>query len=158
MAWIIVAVIVVLVLGVVIYAVWQRRIIFTSGSRFDRGRSRTVEIMDSRHHSATVGPDGETKSLDELPPDARAKVEEMLESGRNESERIVIEMNGQRREYSSIDKVPPELRSRFESVKKSADSGRGAHRHIIIKKDGKTYTYNSIDEVPLEFRIFLKRK
>jgi len=158
MVWIIAGVITALLLGGFVYAVWKQKIIFTSGRGFEGGRSRTFEIIDKKHFSAAVGPDGQARGLDELPPDPRAKAEETLASGAQKFEKIVVNINGERREYSSIDEVPAELRSRIESVKKEGASGPGPHREIIIKKDGKTYTYNSIDEVPLEFRIFLKRK
>ena len=64
-------------------------------------------------------------SLDEMPPDVRAKAEEMLQSAQPHSRHeqfVVRDSSGSRKVYHSLDEMPPEVRRMFEQVRKSRET------------------------------------
>jgi hypothetical protein len=64
-------------------------------------------------------------SLDEMPPDMRARVEAMMAQGRNSdvesfvSEQITItDEHGNTRTYKSVEEMPPDVRARYEEARR----------------------------------------
>lgn len=64
----------------------------------------------------------------------------------------------QKRVFTSLEDVPPELRARFEQLKTEADRRGGSgmvsnvSENITITQNGETRTYHSVDEMPPELR------
>ena len=67
--------------------------------------------------------------------------------------RFVFDVDGERREYDSLDDVPPELRAMVEQAKPSG----GRQQKIVISINGEERTYDSMDDVPEEYRTMMKR-
>ena len=66
--------------------------------------------------------------------------------------RYVFDVDGERREYDSLDEVPADLRAMLEKVRRS-----GKANSITITVNGEKRTYDSIDDVPEEFRPMISR-
>lgn len=67
--------------------------------------------------------------------------------------RYVFEVDGERREYDSLDDVPEELRAMLEKARGPG----GRQQKIVININGEERTYDSLDDVPEEHRAMLKR-
>jgi len=67
--------------------------------------------------------------------------------------RFVFGVGGERREYDSLDDVPPDLRAMVEQTKRSG----GRQQKIVININGEKRTYDSMDDVPEQYRALMRR-
>ena len=66
--------------------------------------------------------------------------------------KIVLDINGERREYDSLDEVPPEHRAMIEKARQA----KGV-TSITITVNGERRTYSSLEEVPPEYRAMMEK-
>jgi|GEM_PF-4076890 len=116
---------------------------------------RTVRVSSlQQNKSVTVKtPDGQERtyrSLDEMPAELRAKIEQARREGPMQTRTYMrVSRNGETREYTSERDLPPGLRQRLESI-------RAGEQGITIEVDGETRHYDSPDDVPPHLRKFLR--
>jgi len=73
----------------------------------------------SRYVFDVDGERQEYDSLDDVPPDLRAMLEQAKRSG-GRQQKIVMNVNGEKRTYDSIDEVPEEYRAMMRRLRESA--------------------------------------
>jgi len=66
--------------------------------------------------------------------------------------RIVLDVNGERREYGSMDEVPAEYRERILEARRT-----GGGSSITVNINGEERTYGSLEEVPAEYRAVIEK-
>jgi hypothetical protein len=98
-------------------------------------------------------PDGQERtyrSLDEMPAELRAKIEQARREGPTQTRTYMrVTRDGETREYMSERELPPQLRERLENI-------RAGEQGITIEVDGETHHYDSPDDVPPHLRKFLR--
>lgn len=142
---------------VLLYLVVRRR---GTGARGGSGHEavpggRTVRVNRlQQNRSVTVKtPDGQERtyrSLDEMPAELRAKIEQARREGPTQTRTYMrVTRDGETREYMSERELPPQLRERLENI-------RAGEQGITIEVDGETHHYDSPDDVPPHLRKFLR--
>ncbi|MFH0965970.1 MAG: hypothetical protein V2A58_18375 [Planctomycetota bacterium] len=85
------------------------------------------------------------------PPPGLPKVGRVTKTGRVVTQqRIVLDINGERREYNSLDEVPPEQRAMLERMRKTGGN------QITVTVDGEERTYRSLEEAPPKVRKIIE--
>ena len=67
-------------------------------------------------------------------------------------EQIILDVNGERREYGSLAEVPEELRTMVADARRS-----GGGSSITINVNGEERTYRNLEEVPAEYRDIIEK-
>jgi len=81
---------------------------------YSTGFRQSVDLPPQRHSTRRV-----YRSLEEMPPELRARAEQMMRQGQARQQRIVIrDAQGNERVYNSIDELPPDIRARFEQTRR----------------------------------------
>ena len=105
-----------------------------------------IVVARSGGASANVlGGAGDFDDLDDVPVRKETAV--------TRKSRYVFDIDGERREFSSLDDVPPEMRAMVEKARGAG--GRG--QKIVININGEERTYDSMDEVPEKYRAMMRR-
>lgn len=69
----------------------------------------------------------------------------------------VVDENGRKRVYSSLDEAPPEIREQIEAARAQAAPATTQHTFTIRDASGHEQTYHSLDEMPPEVRAVYER-
>jgi len=114
--------------------------------------SPNISIRTTRTNRRTLEGEEAQVFLERLPKGVAKSLLEVRSEGN--AQRVVINVDGEVREYSSLEEVPEEFRSLLREGR-AALAARQGQTEITIEVDGQRFTYHSWEEVPAEFRRFL---
>ncbi len=98
-------------------------------------------------------------TMDDLPPEARAQVEESIARADVKSTRRVIKIrdsSGEMKTYHSLEEMPPDLRSSVQSMQAETVSTTVKEIYKFREADGQEKTYHSLDEMPPHVRAIIE--
>ncbi len=148
-------------------SLWQRVLQFLAPGKITRTKViRTSTVENLTFIDKEIDKKRVFYSLDEIPPELRAKFEEAKSSGQGRLLRLDEIPSELRAKFEQVkglgewqllllDEMPPELRAKFEKAK---SSGQAVTEEFFSYQgpDGKRQVFHSFEEVPPELRAKLE--